>query len=214
VYTLGAQAGSAVILDCVDGSRPGGWSGRPSVPNSSASGRNRRRLYLIESCAAVTRSRELRTACLLTSLTARSAMRRHFSAFSQLTCGCYVTMSVNQTRSSAARSSNVSTFASLQSIARCRHSIVSRRLLSATDAQYWYNNSVRPSVCPSAPSVRYVPVFYENGLTCCHKFFTVRYSPIILLYEYQTYSQNSDGNHGIVALSATRQAYGFSGRRP
>jgi len=28
------------------------------------------------------------------------------------------------------------------------------------------------SVCPS---VRYVPVLYENGLTYCYRFFTVRY---------------------------------------
>jgi len=31
-----------------------------------------------------------------------------------------------------------------------------------TDARYWYNNSVRPSVCPS---VRDTLVLYENGLT-------------------------------------------------
>jgi len=33
------------------------------------------------------------------------------------------------------------------------------------------NLSVRLSV---RPSVRYVPVLYENGLTYCHSFFTVR----------------------------------------
>ena len=36
-----------------------------------------------------------------------------------------------------------------------------------TDARYWYSNSVRPSV-------RYVPVFYGNGWTHCHMFFTTR----------------------------------------
>ena len=40
-----------------------------------------------------------------------------------------------------------------------------------TDARYWYSKSVRPSVCLS---VRYVPVLYENGLTYCHDFSTVR----------------------------------------
>jgi len=40
-----------------------------------------------------------------------------------------------------------------------------------TDARYWYSKFVRPSVCPS---VRYVPALHENGLTCCHTFFTVR----------------------------------------
>jgi len=33
------------------------------------------------------------------------------------------------------------------------------------------NLSVRPSVCPS---VRYVPVSHENGLTYRHSFFTLR----------------------------------------
>jgi len=33
------------------------------------------------------------------------------------------------------------------------------------------NLPVRPSVCPS---VRYIPVLYENGLTYCHSFCTIR----------------------------------------
>ena len=41
-----------------------------------------------------------------------------------------------------------------------------------TDARYWYSNSVRLSV---RPSVRYVPVSYENGLTYCDNFFTIWY---------------------------------------
>jgi len=41
-----------------------------------------------------------------------------------------------------------------------------------TDARFWYSKSVCPSV---RPSVRYVPVFYVNGLTHCHNFFTTRY---------------------------------------
>jgi len=37
-------------------------------------------------------------------------------------------------------------------------------------------------VCPSVrPSVRYVPVSDENGSTYRHSFFTVQYSPIILV---------------------------------
>jgi len=40
-----------------------------------------------------------------------------------------------------------------------------------TDERYWYSKSVRPSVCLS---VRYVPVLYENGLTYCHRFSTIR----------------------------------------
>jgi len=37
--------------------------------------------------------------------------------------------------------------------------------------------SVRPCVCLSVcPSVRYVPVLYENGLTYCHSFFTIAQS--------------------------------------
>ena len=47
-----------------------------------------------------------------------------------------------------------------------------------TDARYWYSKSVRPSVCPS---VRYVPVLYENGLTYYHTFYTVRYSKKLIL---------------------------------
>jgi len=41
------------------------------------------------------------------------------------------------------------------------------------------------------PSVRYVPVLYENGLTRCH-FFPYG-SPIILVYEHQPSSRNYDG---------------------
>ena len=40
-----------------------------------------------------------------------------------------------------------------------------------TDARYWYSKSVRLSVCPS---VRYVPVSDEKGLTYRQSFFTVR----------------------------------------
>ena len=47
-----------------------------------------------------------------------------------------------------------------------------------TDARYWYSNSVRPSACPS---VRYVPVSDENGLTYCHSFFSPHGSPVILV---------------------------------
>jgi len=49
-----------------------------------------------------------------------------------------------------------------------------------TDARYWYSNFVCPSVCPPA---RYVPVFYENGLTCCHHVMvsSPHDSPIILV---------------------------------
>jgi len=36
-----------------------------------------------------------------------------------------------------------------------------------TDARYWYSKSVRLSV-------RHVPVLYENGLTHCHNFFSIR----------------------------------------
>ena len=35
----------------------------------------------------------------------------------------------------------------------------------------WYSNSVRLSVCSS---VRCVPLFYKNGLACCHSFFATR----------------------------------------
>jgi len=47
----------------------------------------------------------------------------------------------------------------------------------ATDARYWYSKSVCLSVCPS---VRYVPVPYENGLTYRHSFSPYG-SPIILV---------------------------------
>jgi len=46
-----------------------------------------------------------------------------------------------------------------------------------TDARYWYSKSVRLYVCPS---VRYVPVSDENGLTYRHSFFMYG-SPIILV---------------------------------
>jgi len=50
-----------------------------------------------------------------------------------------------------------------------------------TDARYWYSKSVclsvRLFVCPS---VRYVPVPDENGLTYRHSFFSPYGSPIIL----------------------------------
>ena len=47
-----------------------------------------------------------------------------------------------------------------------------------TDARYWYSKSVCLSVCPS---VRYVPVSDENGLTYRHSFFSPYGSPIILV---------------------------------
>ena len=54
------------------------------------------------------------------------------------------------------------------------------------------NLSVCLSVCPS---VRYVPVSDENGLTYRHSFSTIRYSPISLVLpaSNQTSSRNSDG---------------------
>jgi len=50
-------------------------------------------------------------------------------------------------------------------------------------------------VCPSSvrPSVRYVPVPDENGLTYRHSFFPPYGSPIILVLPASTFSQNSDG---------------------
>ena len=45
-----------------------------------------------------------------------------------------------------------------------------------TYMQYWYSKSVCLSVCPS---VRYVPVSYENGLTYRHSFFTKRHCNIL-----------------------------------
>jgi len=49
-----------------------------------------------------------------------------------------------------------------------------------TDARYWYSKSVCPSV---RPSVRYVPVPDENGLTYRHSFFSPYGSPIILVLQ-------------------------------
>ena len=42
-------------------------------------------------------------------------------------------------------------------------------------------------------SVRDVPVLDENSLTYCHSFFSPYGSPIIIVYQHQTSSQNSDG---------------------
>ena len=65
------------------------------------------------------------------------------------------------------------------SLTRCSVVFIARH---NTDARYWYNKSVRLSVCPSVrPSVGYVPVSDENGLTYRHSFFTIRYSPISLV---------------------------------
>jgi len=71
-----------------------------------------------------------------------------------------------------------------------------RRLFIArqhTDARYRYSKSVcasfRPSVRPSV-TFRY---HYENGLTYRHSFFSPYGSPIILFYQHQTSSRNSDG---------------------
>ena len=47
-----------------------------------------------------------------------------------------------------------------------------------TDARYWYSKSVCLSV---RPSVRYVPVLYENGLKYCHSVFSPHGSGIILV---------------------------------
>ena len=54
-----------------------------------------------------------------------------------------------------------------------------------TDARYWYSKSV-------CPSVRYVPLPDENGLTYRHSFFTIL-AQSFHFYQHQTYSRNSDG---------------------
>jgi len=48
------------------------------------------------------------------------------------------------------------------------------------------NQSVRPSV-------RYVPVPDENGLTYCHSYFHRTVAQSFCFYRHQTYSRNSDG---------------------
>jgi len=53
------------------------------------------------------------------------------------------------------------------------------------------NSVVRLSVCLSVRLfVHDLSVLDENGLTYCHSFFT---SPVILVFQHQTPSQNSDG---------------------
>jgi len=54
-----------------------------------------------------------------------------------------------------------------------------------TDARYWYSKSV-------CLSVRNVPVSDENGLTYHHSFSPYGSSPIILFYQHETSSRNSD----------------------
>ena len=57
---------------------------------------------------------------------------------------------------------------------------------------FWRASDIHYSV---RLSVRHVPVFYRNGLTSCHNFFTKRQPDhsSFIRYNYQTYSRNSDG---------------------
>ena len=61
---------------------------------------------------------------------------------------------------------------------------------------FWRASDIHYSVRLSVRlSVRHVPVFYRNGLTSCHNFFTKRQPDhsSFIRYNYQTYSRNSDG---------------------
>jgi len=62
------------------------------------------------------------------------------------------------------------------------------------------------SVCLSVrPSVRYVPVLYENGLTYCQFFYhTVAQS--FYFYQHQTSSRNSDG---VTTCGGTKYRWGI-----